>query len=150
MRPRRPSRDGAGPCRRPCAEGPRDRAEALRLTTLRAEVERLKALEEENAAKVEREKRRANYASQRAKSLKEERDEAVEKAAEVHYSKKGVGEAPRERIQKIGGARAVAEGFGEGARGVFIIKDARVAVQARARRARPGDRGRRRGVGGFE
>jgi len=43
----------------------------------------LKALEEENAAKVEREKRRANYASQRAKSLKEERDEAVEKAAEV-------------------------------------------------------------------
>ena len=65
----------------PAREGPRDRAEALR--TLRAEVERLKALEEENAAKVEREKRRANYASQRAKSLKEERDEAVEKAAEV-------------------------------------------------------------------
>ena len=62
-------------------EGPRDRAEALR--TLRAEVERLKALEEENAAKVEREKRRANYASQRAKSLKEERDDAIEKAAEV-------------------------------------------------------------------
>ena len=33
---------------RPLKEGPRDRAEALR--TLRAEVERLKALEEENAA----------------------------------------------------------------------------------------------------
>jgi hypothetical protein len=65
----------------PAMEGPRDRAEALR--TLRAEVERLKALEEENAAKVEREKRRANYASQRAKSLKEERDDAIEKAAEV-------------------------------------------------------------------
>jgi hypothetical protein len=65
----------------PAREGPRDRAEALR--TLRAEVERLKALEEENAAKVEREKRRANYASQRAKSLKEERDDAIEKAAEV-------------------------------------------------------------------
>ena len=43
----------------------------------------MKALEEENAAKVEREKRRANYASQRAKSLKEERDDAMEKAAEV-------------------------------------------------------------------
>ena len=62
-------------------EGPRDRAEALR--TLRAEVERLKALEEENAAKVEKEKRRASYLSERAKSLKEERDDAIEKAAEV-------------------------------------------------------------------
>ena len=62
----------------PAREGPRDRAEALR--TLRAEVERLKALEEENAAKVEREKRRANYASQRAKSLKEERDEELRAA----------------------------------------------------------------------
>ena len=66
---------------RPLKEGPRDRAEALR--TLRAEVERLKALEEENAAKVEREKRRASYLSERAKSLKEERDDAIEKAAEV-------------------------------------------------------------------
>ena len=43
----------------------------------------MKALEEENAAKVEREKRRASYLSERAKSLKEERDDAMEKAAEV-------------------------------------------------------------------
>ena len=43
----------------------------------------MKALEEENAAKVEREKRRASYLSERAKSLKEERDDAIEKAAEV-------------------------------------------------------------------
>ena len=76
-KPRRRRSMSTQPSRAP----PRDRAEALR--TLRAEVERLKALEEENAAKVEREKRRANYASQRAKSLKEERDDAIEKAAEV-------------------------------------------------------------------
>ena len=43
----------------------------------------MKALEEENAAKVEKEKRRASYLSERAKSLKEERDDAIEKAAEV-------------------------------------------------------------------
>ena len=76
-KPRRRRSMSTQPSRAP----PRDRAEALR--TLRAEVERLKALEEENAAKVEKEKRRASYLSQRAKSLKEERDEAVEKAAEV-------------------------------------------------------------------
>ena len=95
----------------PAREGPRDRARSS--TNIKSG-----GRETEGPRGGERREGRTGEAP---RELRVAKGEIVEGGARrgrgegrrSYYSKKGVGQAPRERVQKIGGARAAAEGFGE-------------------------------------